>query len=1188
MVNKGKIAFDYNWRTAMEDSRRPFTPLIPADSPTPEHSQSPRGRGSKTSKTGTDSSISPSRKANGAKELAGKDSKKDTAKGGAGGIKKAASKENIEEPTSKSRTGARAKKDKDPKASDEDKQSKDRDALDATSKLNQHDDLTSRDDTLGLTTARPDSQAQMRAESSLSHHAPSTISETGYVPFSVEPVFGKIEPGKTQTFKVKFSPLNINDYQARLICQIPNTEDGKLGQVIAVKGRGLLPYCHFELEDSDYITSGRRNPELPGPSGAASGLGLDPMTKVIEFNCVGLATKSVKKFEIINPTNADYAFEWVKEEQNDAKRHDQFNCLQPCGNLLSGKKYEITFEFEPSEIAVQENFWRFVIPKYDLSVPFLLVGHSREPKVVFDRSHVSFKPLLIGRTTSELVYLLNQEDKTIHFEFDQVSCYTEGRSAVCLVDPASGQLPPSSKLPIKLSYQPKDQRQSIFNLKCKLDNSNKPLNLNVKGEGFAILTSLFCEDTVTLSKIEFSDTSINEIHMGEVEKNEVCFRNLYIANNGKHTSNFEWVLSSQFEDSLQCFAIEPKLGEIEPGDKQHCILKYTAKLEKSTIANLILKVDNGSTYHIHLDGIAVKPDLQFSFNHFDFGPCFIYKAGMKLKTTTLTLTNKGVKDLNISCLSELANSPFQFDFKQLILMPGKNTTSTITFIPRDLKVYNEKLVFELNGLTKREVSLTGAGTMMRVELVDSKQKLFDIGTLQIGKISRKTLQIVNRSIAPIDFNLLFEPKNEHLIKDKTILQIQPTQSISLKQNQICDVQFKFAPKSRIPKFVEELNIEYSGISVPLCSLQGACHGYNIWLEASTFPFGAIAQKCSTTKRLVMHNDGDIGASFKWDIEKMKPEFSIFPIIGYISPGMEVNFDITFNPTELSPDIRKENVKCFIEGVEPLSLTLSGSCVQIIPQKEVNHFETNVRQKDTKQITITNRTNAVWELKPIIEGEYFAGLESFIVDPQTSSSYEIVYHPMTTATSDKKHTGSVFFSLPDGTGLLYNLTGNANPPKPMGKIQKEIPCKTQYTEVLALENWLKKPQRFKVSFEITKPDKPDPSTTIKGHDYIDVPGNGKKDYKLNFYAHKEGVTLFKVVFKNESSNEYCFYDLGFKAVKGGSVGTIDLVTQVRVPISYSLKLENPLANTVTFNASCSNVTEVLIPPSLSITGKGQVI
>lgn len=128
--------------------------------------------------------------------------------------------------------------------------------------------------------------------------------------------------------------------------------------------------------------------------------------------------------------------------------------------------------------------------------------------------------------------------------------------------------------------------------------------------------------------------------------------------------------------------------------------------------------------------------------------------------------------------------------------------------------------------------------------------------------------------------------------------------------------------------------------------------------------------------------------------------------------------------------------------------------------------------------------------------------------------------------------------------------------------------------------------FKVIYDITKPDKGDPSTTIKGHEYIDVPGNGKKDYKLTFMAHKEGVTLLRLMFKNEQSNEYCFYEMGFKAVKGGSIGTIDLVTQVRVPISYSLKLENPLANLVTFNATCTNNVEVLFPTSVTITGKGQ--
>ena len=109
---------------------------------------------------------------------------------------------------------------------------------------------------------------------------------------------------------------------------------------------------------------------------------------------------------------------------------------------------------------------------------------------------------------------------------------------------------------------------------------------------------------------------------------------------------------------------------------------------------------------------------------------------------------------------------------------------------------------------------------------------------------------------------------------------------------------------------------------------------------------------------------------------------------------------------------------------------------------------------------------------------------------------------------------------------------------------------------------------------------------KGHDYIDIPGQAKKEYRLSFFAHKEGVTLLRVIFKNEQSGEFCFYELAFKAVKGGSVGTIDLVTQVRVPVSHSLKLDNPLANIVTFVASCTNALEVLTPTSLALPGKGQ--
>lgn len=661
----------------MEDSRRPFTPLIQPDSPTPENSPTPRGRGSKATKGGlADSSLSPSRKGrdgggNGKDAGGGKDAKKETSK--TPGLTKKSSTANLEEAAKKEKNASNSKltkKEKDKinevdepttttttKGSKTDREINESKLLTAESadilmgKINEENSYLY---------PRPDSQAQLRAESSLSHQAPSTITETGYLPFSVEPSFGKIDFGKTQTFKVKFSPLNVNDYQARLVCQIPNTEDGKIGPIIAVKGRGLLPYCHFELEESDYITSGRRNPELPGPLGAASGLGLDPLTKVIEFNCIGLSNKVVRKFDIINPTNVDYDFEWIKEEQNDIKKHDQFTCLTPRGRIVSGRKYEIVFEFEPSEIAIQETFWKFLIPKYDLSVSFLLVGHSTEPKVLFDKSHISFKPLLIGRIGRETIHVINQENKQINFEFDQTSCYTEGRSAVILVDPSSGILQPNSRTPIYLSYQPREQRKDTFNLKCKLSHSNKPINLNVKGEGFAMLSSLFCEDTHTGNKIEFSDSNINEIHMGQVEKNEVCFRNLYIANNGKYTANFEWVLTSQLEQALDCFTIEPQIGSVEPGDKKHSVLKYTAKLEQSTIANLILKIENGSTYHVHLDGVAVKPDLEFSFTNFDFGPTFVYRAGMKLRTVQLKMTNKGICKILIKLY--LLMSYFSFNF----------------------------------------------------------------------------------------------------------------------------------------------------------------------------------------------------------------------------------------------------------------------------------------------------------------------------------------------------------------------------------------------------------------------------------------------------------------------------------------------------------------------------------------------
>lgn len=96
-------------------------------------------------------------------------------------------------------------------------------------------------------------------------------------------------------------------------------------------------------------------------------------------------------------------------------------------------------------------------------------------------------------------------------------------------------------------------------------------------------------------------------------------------------------------------------------------------------------------------------------------------------------------------------------------------------------------------------------------------------------------------------------------------------------------------------------------------------------------------------------------SFRWEKEQFAPDFSIAPVEGYISPGMEVHtgivqvlclsttykclsqvpFDVTFHPHELNPDIRYEALPCKLEkSPSPLTLTLTGMCIEQIPNKEV--------------------------------------------------------------------------------------------------------------------------------------------------------------------------------------------------------------------------------------------------------------
>lgn len=75
--------------------------------------------------------------------------------------------------------------------------------------------------------------------------------------------------------------------------------------------------------------------------------------------------------------------------------------------------------------------------------------------------------------------------------------------------------------------------------------------------------------------------------------------------------------------------------------------------------------------------------------------------------------------------------------------------------------------------------------------------------------------------------------------------------------------------------------------------------------------------------------------FQWETEKFPPELSIAPAKGRICPGMEVPFEVTFAPVELSNDTQYENLSCSVEGSSsPITLTVTGSCIVASTSKEV--------------------------------------------------------------------------------------------------------------------------------------------------------------------------------------------------------------------------------------------------------------
>ena len=1005
---------------------------------------------------------------------------------------------------------------------------------------------------------------------------------------SITPSTGDISPQEHVNVTLKFSPSDVIQLQAKLIARIKNLPPTSSDIEVPLMGESVMPYCHFELPTVSY--SQLASTLDIKTSTASYTTPLNPSTRVLAFESCGVGIKVARSFHVINPTNLTYEFVWQTDLKEDVTK--PFICQTKTGSISGGKKFEMTFEFLPSTLEYEECLWKFTIPSLALTVPLLFIGYIIEPKVLLDRSYLHFKPQLVSQVCRETVFLINDENRSYFFSVRETSCHMPGHQASLSVSPMSGTVEPHSRVPILITLPLKKQAEHSFNLKFDIKHITEPLVLNVKASSFLTDASLrirnFTGEELQVPQDTKQKSEILHTNFGSVQLNEKSIHTAILSNNGLFAFDYFWRLSEKCfktggseSEGGQLVNIQPQSGILEPHTT------CSAELSVCPVVPINLKgcslqchIKDGPTFSLGLTGRGIKPSLHFSFTKHNFGLCFLYHPALPSNEITLTITNNEENQISLDLLP-VSLPHLSVSFTPIILAHGASAEAEITFMPQEAVKYHDAIEFIINGITKQPIDILGHGTELKLEATKPLKKLVNFGVLRVNEKVDKTVTITNLSATAVEFGLQLKGST---LPD--VLKFLPSENINLKPNgDSINIHLTFCPTSRIEQFTDEVQFEVLRLVKPLFMISGCCQDVDIKLATSHVPFGQVCLNSKSSRQIQLSNKGDIGAHFKWDPEAFKPDFTITPSQGYISPKMEVIFLLEFYPRDINSDIRYEYIKCDLEGTKPQYLTLTGMCTEIVP-KESLQFTTPVRTSESKQLTLSvPRISNIIHLKPTIDGEYWSGPELVIIEPNQTKNYAITYHPLEMTSDHRKHFGSIFFPLPEGQGLLYNLTGVSEAPKPVDSRTIDVPSKLRHTEYLPVANWLITNQRFKVIRDILKPDRPDISLSIQGQDYIDVPGNSKRDYQLQFHAFKVGTTFIRVTFKNEDTGEYCFYLLTFKAVSAGTIDVISLDTTVRQRVIHTISVHNPLPIQVSISTN-SSLYDISLPAQFLVGAQSE--
>jgi hydrocephalus-inducing protein len=404
----------------------------------------------------------------------------------------------------------------------------------------------------------------------------------------------------------------------------------------------------------------------------------------------------------------------------------------------------------------------------------------------------------------------------------------------------------------------------------------------------------------------------------------------------------------------------------------------------------------------------------------------------------------------------------QADSAQLTLEPGASMPCNLSFVPQTVGKFRCPLYFEVNGVFKISAEVVADIIPQRLEVASSAHRIVDLGAIRTGKSRKYSIELVNKALLNAEVSL--EPSKELARRLGLRLHIEKGQ-LAAREKSTLTITYK--PKVRLGPFNEAVSVLVSGAVLPLFRVKGSALGLEAKLSAETLPFGNVMLGSSTTKALQLHNlgvhsyflmfylmmmpnqrnslgnaihtafscTGDVGFKFSWQTEKLAPHMSLAPANGFLAPGQHVKVNVTLQPKAECADIRVDDLQCHIEGNhEPLHLAISGSASVNTQAESTLSFQCRLRESMSQTISLKNPSSQHWTLKPKIDNCVWSGKELVMVPAHETVEYTLVYKPLG-KTKEEKDAGTIFFPLPDGSGILHKLQGLSTAPAPMAVLQR---------------------------------------------------------------------------------------------------------------------------------------------------------